>query len=297
MLLLACVGALRAWLDPGVRFGDLSLWPVAVLLLMGLFIARGNAEFTLRRRLAFLNDLNALASPRYNLGHAMKTLSEMLRAFHRADSCIVVMADGQSDGYLLWEANAEPREAPMHGERITTELAEPLLGSSPELAMVYAAAASGSTPSWAPTIASASSCARPSALRWSSLRTCWKRTLSSRCPSTSGIGRSDGYVTSRRFRYMEPDLRFLQQVIGQAALVVENIPPRSAGSEVATHERRRISRDLHDGTIQPYIGLAWSRSLAAPGSGRHSPCRGSRRPCQDGGRGHRRAAPLRRRPA
>ena len=39
-LLLACVGALRAWLDPGVRFGDLSLWPVAVLLLMGLFIAR-----------------------------------------------------------------------------------------------------------------------------------------------------------------------------------------------------------------------------------------------------------------
>jgi signal transduction histidine kinase len=64
------------------------------------------------------------------------------------------------------------------------------------------------------------------------------------------------YATSRRFRYVEPDLRFLQQVIGQAALVVENIQLLDRlASQVATQERQRISRDLHDGTIQPYIGL------------------------------------------
>ena len=177
-----------------------------------------------------MNDLNALASPRYNLGHAMKTLSEMLRAFHRADSCIVVMADGQSDGYLLWEANAEPREAPMHGERITTELAEPLLGSSPELAMVYSRRRL-----WQHTVVGTydriSLELRPSERCAGAACELLETDSFITMPVYFGhrpIGRL--YVTSRRFRYMEPDLRFLQQVIGQAALVVENIPaPRSAG--------------------------------------------------------------------
>jgi hypothetical protein len=84
---------------------------------MGLLVARwGNFDFTLRRRLAFLNDLNTLASPRYNLDHAMRALCEMLRAYHRAESCIVVMADGQSDGYTL---GGERDAGSDDGERIT----------------------------------------------------------------------------------------------------------------------------------------------------------------------------------
>jgi signal transduction histidine kinase len=257
-LLLACVGAVRAWLDPGVRFGDLSLWPVAVLLFMGLLVARwGNSDFTLRRRLAFLNDLNALASPRHNFDHAMKALSEMLRAFHRADACIVVMADGP-DGYLLWEANGEPREARMHGERISTELAEPLLGSSPELAMVY----SRRRRLWQRTVVGTydriSLELRPSERAALEQLANLLETDSFITMSVYFGHRPIGrlYATSRRFRYMEPDLRFLQQVIGQAALVVENIQLLDRlASEVATQERQRISRDLHDATIQPYIGL------------------------------------------
>jgi signal transduction histidine kinase len=258
-LLLACVGALRAWLDPGVRFRDVSLWPVAALLLIGLLVARwGNAEFTLRRRLAFLNDLNTLASPRHNLDHAMRALSEMLRAFHRADSCIAVIADGQSDDYLLWEANAEPRETRMHGERISIELTEPLLGSSPELAMMY----SRRRRFWQRTVVGTYD--RMSLEIRPSDRAALEQ-LANLLETDSfitvpvyfrhrPIGRL--YATSRRLRYVEPDLRFLQQVIGQAALVVENIQLLDRlASEVATHERRRISRDLHDGTIQPYIGL------------------------------------------
>ena len=106
------------------------------------------------------------------------------------------------------------------------------------------------------------------------------------------------YVTSRRFRYMEPDLRFLQQVIGQAALVVENIqlldrlaprsPPTSGDGSRAISTTGRSSRTSVSSLVSKPCGA---------GSGRHLPCRGSRRPCQDGGRGHRRAAPLRRRPA
>jgi signal transduction histidine kinase len=257
-LLLACVGALRAWLDPGARVWDLSLWPVAVLLLTGLLVARwGNSEFTLWRRLAFLNDLNALASPRCNLDHAMRALAEMLRAYHRADSCIVVMADVQSDGYLLWEANAE-RDTRMHGERISRELAEPLLRSTAELAMVY----SRCRRLWQRTVAGAYDRASleprpadPAALE--QLANLLETDAFITMPiyfRHRPIGRL--YATSRRFRYAQPDLRFLQQVVGQAALVVENIQLLDRlASDIAIQERQKISRDLHDGTIQPYIGL------------------------------------------
>jgi signal transduction histidine kinase len=257
-LLLACVGALRAWLDPGARFWDLSLWPVAVLLLTSLLVARwGNSEFTLRRRLAFLNDLNALASPRYNPDHAMRALAEMLRTYHRADSCIVVMADVQSDGYLLWEANAE-RVPRIHGERISKELAEPLLGSSPELAMVY----SRRRRLWQRAVIGGYD--RISLEPRPSDRAALEQ-LANLLETDSfitmpvyfrhrPIGRL--YATSRRFRYVRADLRFLQQVVGQAALAVENIQLLDRlASDIATQERQKISRDLHDGTIQPYIGL------------------------------------------
>jgi signal transduction histidine kinase len=258
-LLFASVGALHVWLDPDASFWDLSLWPVAVLLSLGLFVARwGNSEFTLWRRLAFLNDLNALASPRYNLDHAMRALAEMLRAYHLADSCIVVMADGQSDGCLLWEADAEPRQTRTHGERISKEVAEPLLGSSPQLAMVY----SRRRRLWQRTVIGAYD--RKSLEPRPSDRAALEQ-IANLLETDSfitmpvyfrhrPIGRL--YATSRRFRYVEADLRFLQQVVGQAALVVENIQLLDRiASDIAIQERQKISRDLHDGTIQPYIGL------------------------------------------
>jgi signal transduction histidine kinase len=258
-LLFAGAGVLHAWLDPSLGLQKLSLWPIVALLVVGLVIARwGNSELTLLRRLAFLNDLNALASPRYNLEHAMGRFAEMLRAYHRADSCIVVIDDPQSDGYLLCEANAAPREKPARGERISKELARPLLSPSPDLAMVYSRRRRFWQRTVAGTYARASlepGPAGPAELEELAnlLETHSFVTLPIYCRDRP-IGRL--YGTSRRFRYVPSDLRFLQQVVGQAALAIENVQLLDRlASEVATDERRKISRDLHDGTIQPYIGL------------------------------------------
>jgi len=255
----AGVGALDAWLDPAVDLHALSLWPIAVLLIAGLVLARwGNSEFTLMRRLAFLNDLNDLASPRFNFEHAMGRLAETLRAYHRADACVAVMRDPQSEGYLLCEVDGARRENSVRGERIDNEVAEPLLRALPDLGFIYGQR----DRVWQRTVAvgydRASLERRPSdpaALEELA------NLLEARSFITvpiylrhRPIGRL--YVISRRVRYVASDLRFLFQAVGHAALAIENIQliDRLA-SEVATQERQRISRDLHDGTIQPYIGL------------------------------------------
>lgn len=258
-LLLACVDAVRAWFDSGVRVQDLSLWRVAVLLLLGLLIARwGNSGYTLWRRLEFLRQVNTLANPSYSLFQMTKALAEMLRAYYRADSCIAIMSDMQSDGYLLWEANVAPRTTRMHGERISKELVELLLGVSPELALLY----SHRRHVWQRTVVGAYD--RTSLEPRSSDRTTLEQ-IANLLETDSfvtmpiffrhrPIGRL--YANSRRFRYTQHDLQFLQQLAGQAALVIENVQLLDRlASDIAIQERRKISRDLHDGTIQPYIGL------------------------------------------
>src|SRR5262249_40574708 len=86
-------------------------------------------------------------------------------------------------------------------------------------------------------------------------------------PLRRGAGRL--YVVSQRQQFSRSDAVFLHQIACQAFPVIENIEllDRMA-SEAVLRERERIARDLHDTTIQPYIGLRHGvsaiRKRAAP---------------------------------
>lgn len=58
-----------------------------------------------------------------------------------------------------------------------------------------------------------------------------------------------------RFRF-KPEWGFIQQLAGQVSLKWDNLLlARQLTRIAASGERERISRDLHDGTVQPYLGL------------------------------------------
>ncbi|HWI14789.1 MAG TPA: histidine kinase, partial [Burkholderiales bacterium] len=64
------------------------------------------------------------------------------------------------------------------------------------------------------------------------------------------------HVASGRWLYARSDVEFLVHVAAQVGVMIENMQLLNRLTvEVAKEERKKISRDLHDGTIQPYIGL------------------------------------------
>jgi signal transduction histidine kinase len=64
------------------------------------------------------------------------------------------------------------------------------------------------------------------------------------------------HLVCRTARYGATDVDFLAQAAAQAGLMIENMTlVDRLAKERARQERTKISRDLHDGTIQPYIGL------------------------------------------
>ncbi len=258
-LLFAGLGELHAGLDPEKDIEAAAHWPVVTLLLVGLVVARwGSSEYTLLRRLAFLNDLKRLASPRYGIAPALCQLAALLRTYLHAERCTVLLNDPDSDGYLTCDSLAGPDCGPMRGERIGPEAAAPLVRTPSDVALIH----SKPRHFWQRAIAGgydhASGQPRPvDALELEELANLLETDSFVSLPlycRDRPVGRI--YATSRRHRYAPAELEFLQQAVGHAALVIDTIQlVDRLASDKASRERQRISRDLHDGTIQPYIGL------------------------------------------
>jgi signal transduction histidine kinase len=64
------------------------------------------------------------------------------------------------------------------------------------------------------------------------------------------------YLTSKDGRFTYSDVDFLRQLVEHVTPMIENISlVDRLASEASEHERHRLSRDIHDSAIQPYIGL------------------------------------------
>jgi signal transduction histidine kinase len=247
----------------GARENASQLIPAAYLLIFGYLVSYfGGYERLLRRRLALLKEINDLWNPRFGVDHTLGVNLERLLEFYGGTSCVlVVRRQAPALQYVMYSAS---QYRPGHAS-MPSHVAEASAGALLRLPDSLAAIYHGPRGPW----------------RWLRLRgysgydfdlrahtksfhaecAAWADLLDARALVTVPYVQRDGtagriFLTGARGGFTHADIEFLAQVSDAISTVIENMSlVEELVSKAAEHERATISRDLHDTTIQPYIGL------------------------------------------
>lgn len=246
----------------------------AFLLALGYMIARwGEANLTQKRRLALLREVSRLSNPRFGVEHTITDVMQQVRRYFRASSCVMVSRRLPSPRWVLRiinEAGARMADLPVQDSGDATA---PLLMSLPAgMPVLYTSGArpwlrrGGNLSYYDLEHAQWRDCHSDAGERLAEMLE-----VRSFISTPLAIQNSEGraFMASDRANYARADVMFLCQIAAQVVPVLENIYLLDRlASEAALRERRKISRDLHDSTVQPYIGLSHTltalRAKAAP---------------------------------
>lgn len=242
------------------------------LLALGYMIAYwGESEVEQKRRLALLRDVSKLSNPRFGVDHTIASVLEKTRAFFKGSSCILVMQDAEYATWSLRTAMEDHAGRSINAERISTETAAPLM-MFPEQLVLHTG------PLWPSFRGSGGThTLDKTQVRWNrrvdgpgeSVAELLEAHSFIAAPLSLRKGVGCIYVVSAHHSYGKSDVLFLSHLVAQAFPVIENIELLDRlASEAALRERQKIAHDLHDTTLQPYIGLKHGlsavRNKAAP---------------------------------
>ena len=236
------------------------LRPVCLATIGYLMAYWGGSETTHKRRLALLKDVSRSSNPRFGVDQTISSIMIKLREFYDAETCLVINTRPASDAHILRRVDRRHAELGNRVESVGTEAAQLLAWPS----------------EWAITWRSRSE------KRWFSKTACsiydfssGERVKNVECETYAAIAdllASDSFITipiyqrnafagrlylttkGRHFNYSDVD--FLRQLMDHVMPMIDNIElVDRLASQASEYERQRISRDIHDSAIQPYIGL------------------------------------------
>jgi len=260
VVLFVTVGLIFA--PSGVEFElNRTLIRPVYLLVFGYMIARwGGYELLLRRRLRLLQEINSQWNPRLGVDHVIGENLDRLCAFFRGSACMLVLSKPDSpQTHLMYSAaqktpgqSLEPKEISENSVRALT---------LPEAVGVAYNGRAHHLP-WLGGEAVGYDFHTQMAVHLEPERYLAVASLLDTAAfiTVPFIQRDDVsgrvYVTSDSGRFNHSDVLFLAQAAEAIATVVENTTLiERLVADAAELERLHISRDIHDTTIQPYIGL------------------------------------------
>lgn len=241
---------------------DLSrlLLRLTFLLVFGYLSARwGESQVELKRRLVLLRNVSKLSNPRFGVEQTLRSTLQQTAAFFRARRCICVLPGTAENSVELLTLREHGRAYDFHVQPVTAEAVAPLLSPQPQHVLACTHAPISVWP-WQTTTAI-----------YDSDKNKWLRPEHSEESALAGLLEATSYISapfSLRNRHgrlfiiagerslNKHDALFLHQINEQAFPVIDNIELLARmASDAAQQERKKIALDIHDTTLQPYIGL------------------------------------------
>jgi signal transduction histidine kinase len=219
----------------------------------------GGSETTHKRRLALLKDVSRLSNPRFGVDQTIDSIMRKLREFYDADTCLFINTGHLGNAHVLRRLDRRHAGVADRVESVGAEASQ-LLAWRPEWAATWH---NGLKQRWL----RKTSCSIYNFLSGERVKDAdenytW---LADLLDADSFItipiyqrhtftGRL--YLTSKGRYFNYSDVDFLRQVIDHVMPMIDNIQlVDRLASQASEYERQRISRDIHDSAIQPYIGL------------------------------------------
>ena len=234
---------------PGVELelNRFLIRPIYLLVFGFMTASWGGREVLYRRRLALFREVSRSSNPRFGIDQTLQSLTEKLRGHFDADLCLLKIEAPTPAGKSLWASKAP--SAP------SVENAAAHLNT--EHAIVFVEEVRG--------LHEECHIADPATFE----------AVDGSKEDCRGIARALGvrgfislpllqhgsvfgvlFVASRRPAFDRTDLEFLFHLVNQVLPGIENIQLLDRlASQAAGQQRLKLSRDLHDTTVQPYIGL------------------------------------------
>jgi len=261
---VALFGTIGLNVSPALTEADVSgvLIRAVFLFVFGIMMADlGGYERLHKRRLRLLKEVTNPWSPRFGVDHVKCVNLDRLLEFYDADSCVLVLRRlNPVPHYMMYHTSRERRGGAAAPSRVDAEAAGALRRLPDSLAAFYH---DPNGPLWTRVRGYAAYDFDLGTYTTSFLADCaaWANLLDTYSFVTVPYAQRDGtsgrlFVTSNRAGFGRPDIDFLAQASAAMATVVENMClVEELATQAVEHERKTISRDLHDTTIQPYIGL------------------------------------------
>lgn len=257
-LLFSVVGYATAS-QPGQEFelNRFLIRPVYLLMLGYMISYWGGQEIKLKRHLVLLKDVSRLSNPRFGVNRTLGDILNRLRAFYDAESCVLITFGASAENYVWREASRDNPFEDLRSEQ--TKAAAPLVKLPGELAIFY----QNDAQAWYSGVSSYACDLSTGGEIEIAPEIC--RALADLLEAESFLtvpvaqrGETVGrlYLTARRNCFKRSEIEFVSQLMEQVWTALENVELLNRlASDAADRQRQKISRDLHDSTIQPYIGL------------------------------------------